>query len=294
VLALVDDIDYIVPPGSPSGSKIASHTYLKTAGGAKIPIYAPADSVLIDGSFGEDYGLTFHVSCEVFYILGHITEPIDAIKNAVDAWDGENPILMEFKAGDLLAYTSGTVAINVFDFGLYNINHSNEVVNSARYTAGGWSKDYNADCPYDYFADGIKSGYYNKFATLGGTIVPGAACRGASQDVAGSIAGAWFDSSVVSLSAPAPERLIIGTELDGGVIRIGRTDGGNFPFIYSSSETYARPRDVTTEHCYSYSTDNQIAYFRVVSDTEMDAYFSSSTSTCPSAFPASGSKRYYR
>lgn len=294
-IADAEKLKYIVPPGSPSGDKIASHTYLIISEkGTSVPIYAPADSTLIEGSFGVDYGLTLQVSCEVIYVLGHFTEPVQKIKDAVSA--KKDPILMDFKEGELLGYTSGTVEAGGFDFGVYHISHANSFVNQARYTRdNSWSKDNNAVCPYDYFPEPIKSSYYAKFGSIGGKLVPGASCRSASQDVAGSISGAWYETK--ENSNVMAQRLVIGLELTGDVIRIGATNpaGFRFPFIFSDNATFKKPSEVTQEHCYShsYGNDNQIAYFKVISNIEMDAYFSSATSTCPSAIPT-GAKRYYR
>ena len=50
----------------------------------------------------------------------------------------------------------------------------------------------NAVCPYDYFSESLKHEYYDLFAAVYGTLLPGADCRGASQDVGGTISGHVF------------------------------------------------------------------------------------------------------
>lgn len=287
VLVDPNDISVIVPPGSPTHDQITTHTYLETKNGTSIPFYAPVDSTLTDVSFvGGDYHMTFQASCELVYVLGHITNPIDSIKNAA----GSKP-LTKFSAGTLLGTTSGTQGVHRFDFGVYHSNHTNYYVNDARYRQNRW-KAYNADCPYDYFDASVKSAYYGKFGTLGGNLVPGASCRSGSQDIAGTISGNWLDTTNIDWSISS-KKVAFGIEIDGSAMRILMTNRSPF-FIFSGNPTFKKPQDVTGEHCYSIDNSNSIVYVKIISNTEMQMYVDDTTKTCPASFPDSGFTIYYR
>lgn len=176
-------ISKITPPGVITTSNVLkSHSYLWIADGGVAPVYAPVDSELVSGvyaSFGEqgtkDYGLVFHVSCEVEYRIGHFTDPAPHIRSAFppepkinDSRDNQiAPIAV--KAGELLGYTTGTPHAHNFDFGVYAAANQNP--NAAIGIAS--DKDKRANCPYDYFSPALKGRYRNLLSNdfgVGGTV----------------------------------------------------------------------------------------------------------------------------
>ncbi|MDP3726523.1 MAG: hypothetical protein Q8R36_05005 [bacterium] len=101
----------------------------------RVPVYAPAAITFTSGSYSKDtadspayYVLFFVVkeNCNYQVKFGHIDEPVASIVEQLpntptignsNATEVSNKI--EFNAGDLIGYTSGTAAGN-WDFGLYN------------------------------------------------------------------------------------------------------------------------------------------------------------------------------
>lgn len=162
-------INYIAPPPTLGGGpSLKTHSYIGTDH-ARVPVYAPVDMTLAAGSYYVygPYGLDFRVSCEVKVRFGHITEPIEEIKSvfpdtpAQDSKDQKIDHEIFFKAGDLIAYTTGTSAAGNWDFGVYNSTVRNRYAddpdwnNSAIYTS--------AVCSFGYFIPGLKSVYVTKF-----------------------------------------------------------------------------------------------------------------------------------
>lgn len=138
----------------------------------KVPVYAPVDSELVNGVYKNargalDYDLHFQVSCEIWYLINHVTEPVDKIKNAFPKTPQTdtrtNPSFKEpikVKAGELLGYTTGTPVAHNFDFGVFDLNHFNDGLP----TDGGskYGKEANFICPFDVLPENIKKNYYSK------------------------------------------------------------------------------------------------------------------------------------
>lgn len=140
--------------------------------GAKVPVFAPVDSELVGGVYKDargalDYGLHFQVSCEIWYLINHVTEPVKKIRNVfpkvpqTDTKDGPRirpPMVV--KAGELIGYTTGTPKAKNFDFGVFDLNHGNPGLPAD----GGsiYGKEKNFICPFDRLPDAIKRKYYKK------------------------------------------------------------------------------------------------------------------------------------
>ena len=138
----------------------------------KVPVYAPVDSELVNGVYKNsrgavDYDLHFQVSCEIWYLINHVTEPVDKIKKAfpsVPQTDTRtNPPFansIKVKAGELLGYTTGTPLAHNFDFGVFDLNHENKDLPSD----GGskYGKERNFICPFDVLPPNLKKIYYSK------------------------------------------------------------------------------------------------------------------------------------
>lgn len=148
---------------------------IDTAKMAKLPVYAPVDSELVNGVYKNargviDYDLHFQVSCEIWYLINHVTYPVDKIKNAFPKTPQTdtrtNPPFQEpiiVKAGELLGYTTGTSNAHNFDFGVFDLNHNNTGLpgdNGSEY-----GKEKNFICPFDVLPESIKTKYYRKIIT---------------------------------------------------------------------------------------------------------------------------------
>jgi len=156
----------IITPGNPR-----HRAWLNIASG-KVPVYAPVDSELVNGVYKNargalDYDLHFQVSCEIWYLINHVTEPVDKIKNAFPKTPQTdtrtNPPLKEsinFKAGELLGYTTGTPLAHNFDFGVFDLNNFNKGLPTDEGLKYG--KEANFICPFDMLPETIKKSYYAK------------------------------------------------------------------------------------------------------------------------------------
>lgn len=170
----------IVPPPSLAGTVLKTHSFLNTELGS-VPVYAPVDAKLLNGAYylettpNGEYILTFRVSCEITFIVDHITHPIDAIRAVFAAMPkdntmGETPSAsIVLKAGDLIGHTTGTI-FGIWDFGVYHSGKKNQFANDAGVT----ERDSAAVCPYDFFIADIRSQYYALFARSDEHDYPGA------------------------------------------------------------------------------------------------------------------------
>lgn len=295
----VDRISHIVPPGWAT-IEVKPHSFIFIDSNVvKVPIYSPVDADLVEGVYKNakdniDYDLHFQASCEVWFLINHVSDPVDKIRQAlpsVPQTTTQDPPRLEdpihFKAGDLIGYTTGVIQSHSFDFGVEHINHINQFVNMARYQRGGLgNRPLHAICPYELFSDDKKPGYYSKFGDE--KIDPGTPCRSASQDTVGTIAGAWFPTKD-GRDSDDP-KIAIGLQTDGK-LRLTGTSFQQF-FISPSNPTYKQPEDVKQEYCYQ--EGNRIIFLKLVSDTEMQVFVNDSTTQCPNSFPLSGYTTYYR
>lgn len=156
----------IITPGN------SRHRAWLNISSGKVAVYAPVDSELVNGVYKNargalDYDLHFQVSCEIWYLINHVTEPVDKIKKVfpttpqTDTREGppfKEPI--KFKAGELLGYTTGTPLARNFDFGVFDLNNFNEGLPGD----GGskYGKEANFICPFDVLPENIKANYYKK------------------------------------------------------------------------------------------------------------------------------------
>ncbi len=163
-----DKISFIQTPPMLVSGQLKTHSYIETQK-QRVPVYAPVDMVLVTGAHyvGGPYGFVFEVSCEISMRYGHITEPINEIKEvfpSVPSTDSRNQEIahrINFKAGDLLGYTMGTTQAGNWDFGVYDSTTKNKYAAS---TVWNYSTTYTtAVCPYDYFNSELKSQYTKKF-----------------------------------------------------------------------------------------------------------------------------------
>lgn len=156
----------IITPGN------SRHRAWLNISAGKVAVYAPVDSELVNGVYKNargalDYDLHFQVSCEIWYLINHVTEPVDKIKKAFPKTPQTdtrtNAPLKEpvkVKAGELLGYTTGTPLAHNFDFGVFDLNHFNEDLPADE--GSKYGKELNFICPFDVLPQEIKAAYYKK------------------------------------------------------------------------------------------------------------------------------------
>lgn len=178
-----------ITPNSLIASKLQDRAFLwiDTTKATKVPIYAPVDADLINGVYkisrtvaNIDYDLHFQVSCEVWFFINHISDPVDKIKKFFPKTPAANTTsenytkfspFLHFIAGELLGYATGTAEAHNFDFAVFDLNHSNNLI------GGGGSTDQrfkNFICPFDLFPQELKSKYYQK---LDPQLIPESNCK---------------------------------------------------------------------------------------------------------------------
>ncbi len=157
---------------TPGNSRHRAWLNINTAKGGKVPVYAPVDSELVGGVYKNargaiDYDLHFQVSCEIWYLINHVTDPADQIRAAFPATPRtdtrDNGLLkqvVKVKAGEFIGYTTGTPTAHNFDFGVFDLNHINE--NLPADEGSVYGKEKNFICPFDVLPTELKAAYYSK------------------------------------------------------------------------------------------------------------------------------------
>lgn len=159
----------ITAPGSPSYEGPKGHSFIWTEH-ERVPVYLPTAAVLDSGSYSKDNAespaqyLLFFVTkdnCNFHLKFAHIDEPIATIKEQLpaipavaDSRGTQVAKRLEFQAGDMIAYTSGTAQAGNWDFGLYDISKDSAL---AQYGSSGIHK--NAVCWVDFYAPGKQEQY---------------------------------------------------------------------------------------------------------------------------------------
>ncbi|MDO8604596.1 MAG: hypothetical protein Q7K40_04370 [bacterium] len=303
-----------------SGLYIVERSYISVKekfAAQKVPVYAPSDIELVAGSHYRDpaapsnalpdYALWFDAGCDVEVNLAHLKEVAQPIALQLPdvKTDSRNTRLkpLQFKAGDLIGYfiySHGDVA--GFDFIVRDKKVLNKFINQERYSDHRASNLINGVCPYDYYEPNKKKTYYNLLGGAGGTLFKTKDCGKSSRDVAGTISGMWFLSQEPQNNIyESYKEGLYGSTLsivgDEERITIGNLGESRMSWIYNNNPTYKLPEQVKSEHCYKFDGftpgDNRgWVYFKFVSDTQLDVFFSQ-TGTCPYSLPPNA-KRYYK
>lgn len=160
---------------TPGNSRHRAWLDIDTSKSNRVAIYAPVDSELVNGVYKNargalDYDLHFQVSCEIWYLINHVTEPVEKIKNAFPTIPQTDTRLgppfkqsIKVKAGELLGYSTGTPLARNFDFGVFDLNHVN--VGLPADEGSNYGKEKNFICPFDLLPEQIKKSYYSKIIT---------------------------------------------------------------------------------------------------------------------------------
>ncbi len=169
-----------ITPPSLIASKVQDRAWLwiDQSKAFKVPIYAPVDADLVRGIYKSkvnegretiDYDFHFQVSCEVWFFINHISDPVDKTKklfpntpvtsgNTAENFTQISPPI-HFSAGDLIGYTTGTALAHSFDFAVFDLNNQNKLVGELKTND---TRFDNFICPFDVFPESLKSSYYQK------------------------------------------------------------------------------------------------------------------------------------
>ena len=292
----IDKLARISPIGGIMvGSQSRSYVGMKKDGNdfsTLSPVYAPVDSKLVgivyawrgDKAAGvAEYRLDFQVSCEVTYSFDHIPQLSDKLsklapeKPADNTYD--NPITpVPVEAGEQVGFTRRGL-----DFFLFNRAKKVEYINPKR-----WTLDHStvADCPYDYFTDELKQKYYSLFTSAGGFVPDVKTCRSASRDVAGTLAGAWFQGDATDRQGA---HLYIADDFNTvDMVRMpqNRNYDGSPTDQLRDVNPSKNPDQVKVGESVCYSDNTRFAYFQVIDINKMKVFIASGT--CPSVEPNSG------
>jgi hypothetical protein len=156
--------------------ELKTHSYLHNADGASVPVYAPADGLIVWGTHvaqqdergqfvtdrADEYALFIELDCNYYLFFDHVTDPTDAIRAALPAEPAHSSATqfltspINVKAGELLGETQGTDVGGIWDFGVYDRRKKNVFPASVRNVS---KRDEQGVCPYDFYADDQREKY---------------------------------------------------------------------------------------------------------------------------------------
>jgi hypothetical protein len=286
----LSSVPAIVPTGSISGDEIKGHAFVRFEGDS-IAIYAPVDMTLTSGTWvglSDDFGLQFDINARFRLRLGHIDEPRADLAALIPRSDPSSifsdvgPVTI--RAGELIGHATAAGPSDGFDVGVYDLDVETPTPNAERYRRiRDWEK-LNSVCPFAYFGSSLRSGYAERFHSIGGVAVPNAPCRTIGDVVgAGGLAGEWY------LTSHAPDgvygtRFAVGRDLAGLAVRVAGI-GGIIDVVGATD-----PQTIQDEACYP--GDGAFVYIRRTSATTADAV--RGPGDCPASFPAGEHRSYER
>lgn len=274
----------------------------------EIGVYAPTDMVLEDYSYftggphTPNWHLGFRISKDIKLSFDHITWVPDEMKAATPPTptSGYVPPLkkLSFKAGELIAKTSGTDQAHNWNIYLRDNRQTNTFANQKRFEKIQDRYDFiNAACPFNYYEDSVKQ----EFMALMGATKAGQSktCGTNSRDVKGSISGLWHlakEGIGADYQGMYATPFSIYKDSSGRII-IYEINRQRF-ILDKTNPSYKDPAAVTGTHCYALTEyegrqPKGYAYFKVMSDMEMKMKYDPA-GACPSEFPENGSAVYYR
>jgi len=247
------------------------------------------------GSGQAEYGFYFRASCEVVYLLDHVEEIADGIKNlrpkepadSTRTELGSHPKVI-IKAGELLGYTDGTPQARTFDFLVMNTSKKAFHVNPARWK---WEQAVYADCPYDYYEGNLKKQHYALLGlpTQDGKLLKAESCGSPSQDVAGTVSGGWFQGD----STTEKGKWVTFGQQFGTMEMSMRENGSNKMFSLKEFNPKITPDKVVVEQSVCFQGyDNNWAYVNLLSDKQLSLV--TGTGECPRSFPSARAETWDR
>lgn len=272
------------------------------AGNKMVDVYAPAAMTLETYSYhssqdgNTDWVLIFRLNKNVTIKYDHITQAVDKIITATTSTPKDNSAEVNpktpvnFTPGELVAMTSGTKQAKNWNIYMYDKAQKNKFVNQTRYEASQIGQRLiTGVCPFSYYESSIEASY---LALMGATKAgQTATCGNVSKDVTGTLSGMWHFGKEVQSE--------MREEQDGNFaspLSIYKNSAGQVIIDRISNrrrdlEQAKDPTEVTTEYCYALNPG--YAYFKLSGQLEM-SLAQSTAGSCPSNFPATGAKTYYR
>ncbi|PIZ00649.1 hypothetical protein COY62_01785 [bacterium (Candidatus Howlettbacteria) CG_4_10_14_0_8_um_filter_40_9] len=284
--------------GSPGRSYITINDTITK----EVPVYMPADATLErlvyarrggENTPGE-YGLQFRVSCEVTFMLDHIdrvTEDIQkmAPKEPELKSNGGTYPNVEIKAGTLLGYSDGTPIAKTWDLFVLNEVNPPKFINPERWD---WDQANTAVCPYDLYPADLKAQHYKLLGTGGGKypFTKAEGCGSPSKDVAGTIAGGWFQGDSTDMKG---KNLNVSSYV--GIPQLSIIQDANKTISFSDWDTKTLPETIKVGQSICYfdrQGTNKWAFLKLVSETQLST--ATGDGSCPSAFPESKAEVWER
>ncbi|MDO8649722.1 MAG: hypothetical protein Q7K33_00160 [Candidatus Berkelbacteria bacterium] len=279
-------------------------------GDKMIDVFAPTAMTLESYSYHKDprsngnadWTLIFRVNQNITIKFDHITKAVDKIvavttSTPKDRSNEEAPrSKISFEAGELIAQTFGTKLAHNWNIYMTDKTVKNIFANQERYEKSQIGYRFiNGACPFNYYEESINAGF---IALMGATKAGQSPdCGNPSNDVPGMLSGTWFFDEQIEKTEE---------QLDGNFaspLSIYK-DSANRVIIDLIANTQFRveggidPATVSTEQCYGLANRDSgrtsgYAYFKLVSPTVMKLAYSASGS-CPTSFPETNNKTYYR
>lgn len=183
-----------------------ARNYVVVMEGESTAVYAPTNITITrihysDKKYTKDnteyirpeYRINFDVSCEVEAAYDHIVSLSDKLKAYApqESAPGRNDgvaVSINLEAGEIMGYTSGGFPGRAFDFVFLNHAKKAEHINPDRWTT---DNSLYMGCPFDYFADDLKSQYIGLIPEIRGV----RDCGPAFREVAGTPEGYWFQGN---------------------------------------------------------------------------------------------------
>ncbi|MEK6908679.1 MAG: hypothetical protein AABX23_01360 [Nanoarchaeota archaeon] len=293
-------IDAFQPIGSIAGAS-RGRSYINVKNGVSVPVYAPMDATLVsiiyayrgpEADHGE-YGLKFDTKCGVIFLLDHLDSASDEIKKyapaePVRSTATNDNLAIPIKAGTLLGYTDGTPQARTFDFLVIDQTKKAYYINPERWK---WEQSLYSVCPYDLYTEDLKEKYYQKIGVAyDGGFKKAENCGNPSYDVENTISGGWFlDEQATDLKG---EFLLIGKAM-GSVDVVVKEESEGTKLRITDNNPEKNPIDIGIGESVCYEGfNNNWAYLHLVDKTTIE--LSSGQGECPSSFPQTNSKKYYR
>lgn len=294
--------------------------------GMQVPIYAPTDMTLIvavhykdplhdpsDTAYDGEWGLTFDASCTTQVGFAHVRKVVKKISDvavtAPGGASGGGPVSkkVDFAAGEVIGYYVRGPGFFAWDFIVTDTSRTNTFINMPRYQDAQHKLLY-AICPYDLYQQPMRQRYLDLLGTSNDPPVAGRLCGTVAHDKAGTAAGVWFHVPYVSGTADQARSATANPlslfKSEAGNVFVANLEGkidnaGFLTFrIEPTNPTHRDPATITASHCYERRVSPSDpatgwAFVKVVSNTELQIAYSTQ-GACPSTFPTTGARTYYR
>lgn len=293
-------IDAFQPIGSITGAS-QGRSYITIKNGESVPVYAPMDATLLatiyayrgaDADHGE-YGFKFDTKCDVTFLLDHLDSASDEMKKYAPAEPSRSTatndnLSIPVKAGTLLGYTDGTPQARAFDFLVLDKNIKTFHINPKRWE---WDQSLFSVCPYDLYTQTLKEKYYQKIGNSSESgLVKATSCGDISYDIADTVSGGWFlDDQATDING---EFLLIGATFNRvDLVVKNESEKTNLRITDYSPKILPKDVGIGESVCYQGFARDWVFLHLIDSQT---IEINNGSGACPSSFPTTGAKKYYR